>query len=132
VNKYIAMVLGLGAAAVHAASNAVATTASQAAAGTSPVSKAASSPGFWDQYGSLIIWVVVILALFLFLWSKGYLVKIRNYVEETKEELRKCSWPSVDELKGSTIVVMLTIALLGAFTVGVDWVLSMVVRLITA
>lgn len=126
------MVLGLGAAAVHAASNAVATAVPQAAAATNTVSRTASSPGLWDQYGSLIITVVVIFAVFVFLWSKGYLVKIRNYVDETKEELRKCSWPSVDELKGSTIVVMLTIVLLGAFTVGVDWVLSMVVRLITA
>ena len=124
------MLIGLGVAAVRAASNAVTTGAAQTAASV-PVSRASTAPGFWDQYGSLIITVAVIGALFVFLWTKGYLVKIRNYVEETKEELRKCSWPSVDELKGSTVVVMLTIVLLGAFTVGVDWFLSMVVRLIT-
>jgi len=38
---------------------------------------------------------------------------------------------SLPYVKGSTVVVMLTIVLLGAFTVGVDWFLSMVVRLIT-
>jgi preprotein translocase SecE subunit len=79
----------------------------------------------------LVIWVVVIGAVFAFLWSKGYLLRITNYVNETREELRKCSWPSMDELKGSTVVVMITIALLSAFTIGVDFVLSVVMRLIT-
>ena len=51
-----------------------------------------------------------------------------DYVVETREELRKCSWPSVDELKGSTVVVMISIALLGAFTVAVDFVLTLLVR----
>jgi preprotein translocase SecE subunit len=86
---------------------------------------------FWSQWGSLLITAAIILAVFAFLWQKGYLIKIRNYVGETEEELKKCSWPSVDELKGSTVVVMLTILMLGLFTVGVDWVLSMVMRLIT-
>ena len=81
---------------------------------------------------SLVIWVVVIGAIFGFMWHKGYLMKIRNYVAETKEELRKCTWPSREELKGSTVVVVVTIAMLGVYTVGVDWILSMVMRLITA
>jgi preprotein translocase subunit SecE len=81
---------------------------------------------------NLIISAVIIGVVFGFLWYKGYLIKIRNYVAETQEELRKCTWPTVDELKGSTVVVVVTIALLGAFTVGVDWILSMVMRVITA
>ncbi|HTG43745.1 MAG TPA: preprotein translocase subunit SecE [Verrucomicrobiae bacterium] len=89
------------------------------------------NPTFWSQNATLIISIVVIGAVFGFLWSKGYLVRIRNYIAETQEELRKCTWPSVDELKGSTVVVMLTILMMGAFTVSVDWVLSMVMRLIT-
>ncbi len=79
----------------------------------------------------LIIWVAVIGTAFAFVWRKGYLLKITNYVAETREELKKCTWPSVDELKGSTVVVMITIALLGGFTVGVDFLLSLVMRLIT-
>jgi len=86
---------------------------------------------FWSQYGSLIITVVVIGAIFAFMWQKGYLIKIRDYINETQEELKKCSWPSVDELKGSTVVVMLTILMLGLFMVSMDWILSMVIRLIT-
>jgi preprotein translocase SecE subunit len=79
----------------------------------------------------LLIWAVVVVVLFAVLWRKGYLLRISNYVAETREELRKCTWPSVAELKGSTLVIMVTIALLGGFIVGVDFVISMLVRLIT-
>ena len=73
-------------------------------------------------------WVAVIGGAFLFLWRKGHLQRLATYIQETKEELRKCTWPSWDELKGSTVVVMISIALLGGFTVGVDLLLTLVVR----
>jgi preprotein translocase subunit SecE len=82
-----------------------------------------------DNLG-LIIGIAVAGVIFGFLWSKGYLVRMRNYVGETREELRKCTWPTVEELKGSTVVVMVTLAVLGVFTVAVDFVLSKLVRLI--
>jgi preprotein translocase subunit SecE len=78
----------------------------------------------------LIITVLVVLAIFGVLWYQGYLLKIRNYVAETQEELKKCTWPSWDELKGSTVLVMVTMALLGLFTIVVDFGLSLVNRAI--
>jgi preprotein translocase subunit SecE len=72
--------------------------------------------------------ILVVGAVFGFLWYQGYLLKIRNYVAETQEELRKCTWPSWDELKGSTVLVMITMALLGLFTIVVDFALSIVNR----
>jgi preprotein translocase subunit SecE len=78
----------------------------------------------------LILTILVVAAVFGFLWYQGYLVKIRTYVAETQEELRKCTWPSWDELKGSTVLVMVTMALLGAFTIGVDFLLRVVNGLI--
>jgi preprotein translocase SecE subunit len=84
-----------------------------------------------NQWLGPLIWTAVIGGVFAFLWSKGYLVKIRNYIAETQEELKKCSWPSREELKGSTVVIVITTALLGLFTVGVDWILSNLMRLIT-
>ena len=66
------------------------------------------------------IWVVVIGIAFAVLWRKGYLVRLTDYVKATREELRKCTWPSWDELKGSTVVVFVSIILLGGFTVLVD------------
>jgi preprotein translocase subunit SecE len=78
----------------------------------------------------LIVTIVIAGAIFGLLWYQGYLVKLRTYVAETQEELRKCTWPSWDELKGSTLLVMVTMALLGLFTIGVDFVLSVVNRMI--
>jgi len=102
-----------------------------AAAATAPATHATTGAAASNPYLPLIIWIVVIGAIFGFLWQRGYLARIRDYCAETQEELKKCTWPSIDELKGSTVVVMLTIFLLGLFTVSVDWVLSMVIRAIT-
>jgi preprotein translocase subunit SecE len=66
------------------------------------------------------IWVVVVGIAFAVLWRKGYLVRFADYIKATREELRKCTWPSWDELKGSTVVVFVSILLLGGFTVLVD------------
>jgi len=84
-----------------------------------------------NEYITLAIWVGVIAALFGFLWWKGHLARLANYVAETREELKKCTWPSWDELKGSTVVVTISILILGLFTVGVDLVLTMFVRWMT-
>ncbi len=72
----------------------------------------------------LLIWVVVVGVLFGVLWRKGYLLRLSNYVLETREELRKCTWPTMEELKGSTVVILITILLLGGFIVVVDFVIS--------
>ncbi|MEW6159923.1 MAG: preprotein translocase subunit SecE [Verrucomicrobiota bacterium] len=84
-----------------------------------------------NEFVKLFIWVVVIGAVFAFLWWQGYLVRIANYVRETQEELKKCSWPTWEELKGSTVVVMVSIALLGAFTMGVDTIIGFLVKFIS-
>jgi preprotein translocase subunit SecE len=68
------------------------------------------------------IWGVVVGVTFVILWRKGYLLQLTNYVQQTREELRKCTWPTWDELKGSTVVVTISIVLLGGFTVLVDQV----------
>ena len=84
-----------------------------------------------NELVKLLIWVVVVGVLFGVAWRKGYLLRLSGYVAETREELRKCTWPSVDELKGSTVLIMVTIFLLGGFIVGVDFLISLVVRSIT-
>ncbi|HOP96102.1 MAG TPA: preprotein translocase subunit SecE [Verrucomicrobiota bacterium] len=71
---------------------------------------------------TILIWVVVIGSAFAFAWWKGYLQRLSLYVLQTREELRKCTWPTWDELKGSTVLVAISILILGGFTVVVDWV----------
>ena len=76
-----------------------------------------------NDYVKLGIWAVVIGTIFAILWSKGYLKQLTDYVRQTREELRKCTWPTWEELKGSTVVVAISIVLLGGYTVIVDQVL---------
>ena len=77
------------------------------------------------------IWVAIVGVLFGFLWRKGYLERLTAYIQQTREELRKCTWPTWNELKGSTVVVAVSILLLGTFTVLVDFVFHLLVRWIT-
>jgi len=79
----------------------------------------------------IVIWVVIIGAAFGLAWYKGYVARIRNYWNLTVEELRKCAWPTWDELKGSTVVVSITILLLGVFCYAVDTAFYYLVRAIT-
>ena len=80
---------------------------------------------------TLFIWVAVIGVIFAVLWRTGQLVRLSTYVQETREELKKCTWPTWDELKGSTVVVVVSTALLGAFTVLVDLFFNVLARWLT-
>jgi preprotein translocase subunit SecE len=68
----------------------------------------------------IVVWAAVIGGAFAWLWRAGHLARFATYVRLTREELRKCTWPSWEELKGSTVVVAISIVILGGFTVGVD------------
>jgi preprotein translocase subunit SecE len=80
------------------------------------------------DYLPIIIWTAIIAVVFGVLWATGNLGRLRNYVLETREELRKCTWPSVDELKGSTVVVVISIILVGVFTIAIDFLLSGIIN----
>jgi preprotein translocase subunit SecE len=71
----------------------------------------------------IIVWAVIIGGVFIWLWRSGNLVRFKDYIKATREELRKCSWPTWGELKGSTVVVFISIAILGGFTVAIDQIL---------
>jgi preprotein translocase subunit SecE len=81
-----------------------------------------------NDYVILAIWVVVVGGLFVFMWRKGHLARLSNYTLETREELKKCTWPSLAELKGSTVVVIVATTMMALFTVSVDLLLSAVIR----
>ena len=68
------------------------------------------------------------LVIFIIALRKGAFLKFSAYVDETKEELRKCTWPTWAELWGSTQVVIFSILALGVFTVLVDLALAYVIR----
>jgi preprotein translocase subunit SecE len=81
--------------------------------------------------GWIIFWAVVVAVTFGWLWRAGHLARLTVYVRQTREELKKCTWPSWEELKGSTVVVVISIVIMGGFTMIVDYVFFWLVRHIT-
>jgi preprotein translocase subunit SecE len=57
--------------------------------------------------------------------------KIRTFYRETLAELTKASWPTLNELRESTIVVIIGVAILGFFISVSDFSLSNWVELFT-
>jgi preprotein translocase subunit SecE len=96
----------------------------EARAGKNARAVARKLKNFVNDLTRILIWVVIIGALFGFLWWQGQIRRLAVYFQETREELKKCSWPSLEELKGSTALVMVSIAILGLFTVGVDFIMN--------
>ena len=54
--------------------------------------------------------------------------KVLSFLNEVKAELFKVTWPSRDELIGSTIIVCLLVAILGLILSGMDAVFSSLIR----
>ena len=76
-----------------------------------------------NNWTHITIWAVVIGAVFGYLWWQGQVQRLAAYWQETWVELQKCAWPSWEELKGSTALISVMIALLGGFVVLVDTIL---------
>jgi preprotein translocase subunit SecE len=78
-----------------------------------------------SNYRALIFWMVVVGAIFVYIWRSGQLAKLVVFVSETSEEMKKCNWPTWSELKGSTVVVMIALVAMGAFTVISDKIFAL-------
>jgi len=68
----------------------------------------------------LIIGCLLVGGVFAYLWYQGQITRFANYVRATREELKKCTWPSFEELQGQTVLIFVAILLLGGFTFLVD------------
>jgi preprotein translocase subunit SecE len=56
--------------------------------------------------------------------------KIRNFIDGVIFEMKKVSWPSWEELKGSTVVVLILSLIISVFLFLVDLILTRVVNVI--
>ena len=54
--------------------------------------------------------------------------KIQQYIKEVVQEMKKVTWPTWEELKGSTLVVILFSIIMGFYIVGLDFGLSWIVE----
>ncbi|HRI15571.1 MAG TPA: preprotein translocase subunit SecE [Verrucomicrobiota bacterium] len=81
-----------------------------------------------DFYIQLLIWAAVIGGVFGLLWKFGYLARFAAYVGDTRAELKKCAWPSRDELVETTILVLVCVGILGVFLLVADFIILRVIR----
>ncbi|MGD0650392.1 MAG: preprotein translocase subunit SecE [Verrucomicrobiia bacterium] len=58
-------------------------------------------------------------------------VKIRDFLAEVTVELKKSAWPTRRELTDSTIVVIITVLILGLFVAFADLVFVKLIGLLT-
>lgn len=55
---------------------------------------------------------------------------VRNFSGEVRTELKKCTWPSRSELVDSTVIVIISVAIIGTFVGVSDIVLREILDLI--
>lgn len=58
--------------------------------------------------------------------------KFTAFFKDVKMEMAKVSWPNKDELIGSTVIVLVSLAILSAFIGVCDLLLSNIVNIIMA
>ena len=56
------------------------------------------------------------------------MIRIQNYIKEVIQEMKKVTWPTREELQGSTMVVVIFALVMGAFVASIDFCLSQLVR----
>jgi preprotein translocase subunit SecE len=55
---------------------------------------------------------------------KEWIEKIRRFMTEVSVELKRTTWPSRMEVRGTTLVVIVTVFIFAVFLFVVDWFLS--------
>jgi preprotein translocase SecE subunit len=85
--------------------------------------------------GSIVLWSIILAILAILLVTKWG--PIAKFIRETRVELGKCSWPwdlslppskRYQELISSTLIVLIGMILLGAYTSLFDYLLGSGVR----
>lgn len=56
--------------------------------------------------------------------------QVREFWKDVRLESAKVSWPTREELRDSTVVVLVTVLLVAAFIGVVDWILNFTVDLL--
>jgi len=57
--------------------------------------------------------------------------RLAHFGQETMEELRKATWPDWAELRDSTVLVILTVIILGGYIAVVDFFLGQLITFFT-
>jgi len=58
------------------------------------------------------------------------IAKVKNFITEVTVELKKVSWPTKNELIGSTMIVIVSVAILATFIGICDFIFSRAIHLV--
>ena len=58
------------------------------------------------------------------------IVKIKNFFKEVTVELKKVSWPTKNELVGSTIVVIISVGIMGLYIGICDFIFAKAIHFV--
>ncbi|MDP6762195.1 MAG: preprotein translocase subunit SecE [Planctomycetota bacterium] len=83
-----------------------------------------------DINGALLVTAAVFCGILLLIYRYTERPRTADLLIETESELKKVTWPTVDEAFKSSIVVVLTVAFLMAFLAFSDALLGRVARVI--
>ncbi len=60
----------------------------------------------------------------------GFVDRIQQFIVEVRSEMRKVNWPSKDEVKSMTQVVMVALLILAAIVAVYDWIFLRVIQIL--
>jgi preprotein translocase subunit SecE len=60
----------------------------------------------------------------------GFFERIQQFIVDVRTEMRKVNWPTKDEVKSMTQVVMVALLIMAAIVAVYDWVFLRVVQLL--
>jgi len=60
--------------------------------------------------------------------SMGATDKVTKYYNDVVTEMKKVTWPTQQELKDATVVVLVVAGILSVFTFSVDWFINTVIK----
>ena len=53
--------------------------------------------------------------------------KARTFLGDVRAETRRVTWPTMEQVRATTVVVIVTVFLFGAYIGGLDWVYTRVI-----
>jgi len=77
------------------------------------------------RLGVPVVVLAVLVGAGLYLLNRP---RVADFLIETQSELDKVSWPSKQQVLGSTGAVLLLVLMVGVYLYGVDWVVDLVFR----
>ncbi len=57
--------------------------------------------------------------------NQGWLDRVRSYIDEHRREMRLVTWPSREQVRSTTVVVLATVAFFGIYFGIVDYILAL-------